>query len=99
MNAHDLDSFVACFDDDYESEQPAHPDRTFRGAGQVRSNWSEIFEGVSDFRSELVRTTADGDVVWSEWRWRGTHADGTALEMAGVIVFGLRAGRVASGRL
>jgi hypothetical protein len=54
MNAHDLDSFVACFDDDYESEQPVHPDRTFRGAGQVRSNWSEIFEGVSDFRSELV---------------------------------------------
>ena len=31
MNARDIDAFVACFDEDYESEQPAHPDRAFRG--------------------------------------------------------------------
>ena len=61
MNAHDIDAFVACFDDDYESEQPAHPDRAFRGREQVRRNWSAIFEGVPDFRSELVRSTASGE--------------------------------------
>jgi hypothetical protein len=31
MNARDIDAFVDCFDEDYESEQPAHPDRAFRG--------------------------------------------------------------------
>ena len=35
MNRHDLAAFVACFDPDYESEQPAHPDRRFRGVAQV----------------------------------------------------------------
>jgi ketosteroid isomerase-like protein len=51
MNAHDLEAFLACFRDDYESEQPAHPDRAFQGREQVRSNWSAIFAGVPDFRS------------------------------------------------
>lgn len=99
MNAHDIDAFVACFDEDYESEQPAHPDRAFRGRDQVRRNWSAIFDSVTDFRSELVRAAAAGDTVWSEWHWQGTHADGTPLDMAGVIVCGVRDGRMAWARL
>ena len=94
MNAHDIDAFVACFHDDYDSEQPAHPDRAFRGNAQVRENWSAIFTSVPDFRAELVRADATGDVEWSEWRWRGTN-----LEMAGVIVLGIRDDRVAWARL
>ena len=31
MNAHDIDSFVACFVHDYRSEQPTHPNRAFGG--------------------------------------------------------------------
>ena len=54
QNAHDIDAMVACFAEDYESEQPAHPDRAFRGSAQVRANWSEIFAGVPDLRAELV---------------------------------------------
>ena len=50
----DLDAFLACFQDDYESEQPAHPDRAFRGREQVRRNWSAVFDGVPDFRAELL---------------------------------------------
>jgi len=99
MNAHDLEAFLDCFQEDYESEQPAHPDRAFRGREQVRSNWSEIFEGVPDFRSEVVSAGADGDTVWSEWRWSGTQSDGTPLDMAGVIVCGVREGRIAWARL
>src|SRR5215210_3070769 len=99
MNAHDIDAFVACFHDDYESEQPAHPDRAFRGSDQVRANWSSIFESVPDFASELVRADAAGDVEWSEWRWRGTHDDGSPRDMAGVIVAGVRDGRLAWARL
>jgi ketosteroid isomerase-like protein len=99
MNAHDVDAFVACFDEEYESEQPAHPDRSFKGREQVRQNWSAVFEGVRDFRSELVGTSATRESEWSEWRWRGTHADGTVLDRAGVIVCGVRDGRLAWARL
>ena len=99
MNAHDIDAFVACFHEDYASEQPAHPDRAFRGSVQVRLNWSAIFASTPDFRAELVRADASGATEWSEWRWRGTHEDGSALDMAGVIVFGVRDGRVGWARL
>ena len=99
MNAHDIDAFVACFEEGYESEQPAHPDRAFTGNAQVRENWTAVFAGVPDFSAELVSAAAVGDVEWSEWRWRGTHADGTRLEMAGVIVAGVREGRMSWARL
>ena len=95
MNAHDIEALVACFAADYASEQPAHPDRAFQGSGQVRTNWSAIFDGVPDFRAELVRDDVAGDVEWSEWRWRGTQEGGSALDMAGVIVGGVRDGRLA----
>lgn len=99
MNARDIEAFVACFDEEYESEQPVHPDRAFRGRDQVRSNWSAIFEGVPDFTAELIATSVEGDTEWSEWRWRGTQADGTPLDMAGVIVGGVRDGRLRWARL
>jgi len=82
MNAHDIDAFLDAFSEDYASEQPAHPDRAFTGSGQVRANWSAIFAGAPDFRAELVRADATGEVEWTEWRWRGTHEDGSALDMA-----------------
>ena len=99
MNAHDINAFVALFHEEYASEQPAHPDRAFHGSDQVRRNWSAIFEGAPDFRAELVRAGADGGTEWSEWAWQGTHEDGTSLDMAGVIVFGVRDGRFAWARL
>jgi len=94
MNAHDIDAFVALFAPDYESEQPAHPDRAFRGRDQVRANWSSVFEGVPDFSAELVSCAEDDDVAWTEWRWHGT-----GLEMAGVIVMRVRDGQIAQARL
>jgi len=39
MNAHDIEAFVACFDEAYESEQPAHPDPRLHRA---RSRTSEL---------------------------------------------------------
>jgi ketosteroid isomerase-like protein len=99
MNAHDIDAFVACFAADYDSFPPAHPHRAFRGREQVRANWSAIFGAVPDFRAELVRLDAAGDVAWTEWRWEGTQSDGGRLDMAGVIVFGVRDELVAWARL
>ena len=39
MNEHDLEALVDVFDPDFVSETPAHPQRTFQGAAQVRRNW------------------------------------------------------------
>ena len=58
-----------------------------------------MFSGVPDFRAELIRTDAVGDIVWSEWRWQGTQTDGGQLDMAGVIVLGVRDDRAAWARL
>ncbi len=99
MNAHDVDAFVACFAPEYDSVQPAHPDRAFRGREQVRANWSAVFSGVPDFRAEVISVGAVGDTAWSEWRWEGTQTDGERLEMAGVIVLGVQDDLIAWARL
>jgi hypothetical protein len=99
QNAHDLDAFVACFDQRYRSEQPVHPDRAFVGADQVRRNWAEVFAGVPDFRAELLRSASQGDTGWAEWHWHGTRTDGTHLDMRGVTIFGVRDDRILWGRL
>ena len=99
MNAHDIEAFVSLFAADYESDQPVHPDRAFRGRDQVRANWSAVFAGVPDFSAELVATAVEGDTVWTEWRWRGTHEDRSRLEMAGVIIMSVRDGHVVRARL
>jgi len=61
----------------------------------ARAVVSDVFAGVPDFRADLVATAVDGDCVCGEWRWHGTHADGSRLDMAGVIMFGVRAERIA----
>jgi ketosteroid isomerase-like protein len=99
MNAHDVDAFADCVAEHYDSAQPAHPDRAFRGREQVRRNWASIFASVPDFRAELVRADAVGDVEWSEWRWRGTRDDGSVLDDAGVMVCGIDGGRMRWARL
>lgn len=100
MNQHDVELFVAQFAPDYRSQQPAHPGRGFGGRDQVRKNWSAIFAGVPDFTAELVADATDGGTAWSEWAWHGHHADGSALEMRGVIVLELTVdGRIQEGRL
>jgi ketosteroid isomerase-like protein len=99
MNAHDLEAFVSLFAPDYDSRQPVHPDRAFVGREQVRANWSAVFSGVPDFHADLVATAVEDDTLWSEWRWQGTHEDGSRLDMAGVVVFGVQGGRIAWARL
>jgi hypothetical protein len=99
MNQHDLDAFVACFDADYKSDQPAHPNRGFASRDQVRKNWATMFEGIPDFHAELLSQAEHGDVAWAEWRWRGTRQDRPPLDVRGVTLFGVRDGRIVWGRL
>jgi limonene-1,2-epoxide hydrolase len=99
MNTHDLDAFVACFDPVYRSEQPAHPNRHFRGSEQVRINWSQFFAGVPDFHADLLRLVAEGDTVWSEWAWGGHRRDGSIVDIRGVTLMGIEHNRIVWGRL
>ena len=97
-NEHDLEALVAVFDPAVTSETPAHPQRTFQGADQVRRNWEQIFAGVPDLHAELLSAVVDGDTVWSEWDWRGTRRDGSPHRMRGVTIQRLAGDRVASVR-
>ena len=60
VNAHDLETMVALFADDYRNETPAHPQRGFRGSAQVRRNWTELFARVPDLHARLPRVAVDG---------------------------------------
>jgi ketosteroid isomerase-like protein len=99
QNAHDLEGMLACFHDDYRSEQPLFPARTFQGADQVRANWSAVLEAIPDFQSEIIRSAVDGDTIFQEVHWTGTKADGARLDERGVLIMGVRDDRIEWGRL
>ena len=97
-NDHDLEALVACFASDYRNETPAHPERGFVGNEQVRKNWSQIFSAVPDLTAKVLRCTAEGDTVWTEWEHRGTRPDGSPHVMRGVVIFGVADGLAAWAR-
>ena len=92
VNDHDLDALVACFAADYRNASPTHPARGFAGLDQVRRNWQQIFAAVPDITAEVVRSTVDGDTIWTEWEHRGTRPDGSPHLMRGVVIFGVADG-------
>jgi ketosteroid isomerase-like protein len=97
-NNHDPDGVAACFTPGYRSETPAHPARSFTGRDQVRRNQEKIFTFVPDITVDLLRSTVDGDTVWTEWEHRGTRRDGSPHHMCGAITFGMRDGLACWGR-
>jgi ketosteroid isomerase-like protein len=99
QNAHDAEQLASYFAEDYQSEQPAHPNRTFSGRAQVLANWSSVFAGVQDFRATLVASCREGDVEWGEVDWSGHHANGEDFAMRGVIVATIRDDRIHAARL
>jgi ketosteroid isomerase-like protein len=90
---------LACFHEDYRSEQPHFPARTFQGIDQVRANWSTLLDAMPDFHAEILRSAVDADAVFAEVHWTATKADGMPLEERGVIILGIRDDRIAWGRL
>jgi hypothetical protein len=80
---------AACFAADYQSEFPAHPDRAFRGRAQMRENWTQLLGAVPDLRAALLRCTVEGETVWAEWEWSGTHHGGAPFLVRGVTIQGV----------
>ncbi len=99
INAHDLDALADCFEEDYTSDFPAHPDRAFVGRTQMRRNWTQIFGAVPDIQARLIRSATEGDTIWTEWEWRGTRPDGMPFLQRGVTIQGVPQGRIAWARL
>lgn len=94
-NAHDLAALTGCFAVDYVNATPAHPARGFVGRTQVNANWERLFASIPDLRVIIINSVVNGHVVWSEWMMTGTRQDGSAHEMAGVIIFTVRSGEIA----
>jgi ketosteroid isomerase-like protein len=99
LDAHDLDAYVDFFRDDFVGERPRHPGGgEVRGREEVRESWAEILGDVPDMHVEVPAAVQDGDTIWSEWRMFGTARSGSLLEIRGVMIFGVRDGRVAWAR-
>lgn len=99
MNHHDLDAMAECFQEQYRSEQPLHPDRHFIGQEQVRKNWGLMFDEVPDLKADLLRSAVSDDEVWTEWRMHGAKRDGSAFEYRGIGICGIEGNRIAWARL
>jgi hypothetical protein len=99
FNSRDIDRVAECFDPNYDSEQPVHPARRFRGKDQVIKNWSANFSEMPDFSATVLRHVTEADIIWIEWEWQGTRGDQSRLHMRGVTIFGLKQERIEWGRL
>ena len=99
LDAHDLETFVSFFRDDYVGERPRHPGAKISTRADVRRNWEEVIADVPDLRVEVPAAVEQGDTIWSEWRAYGTARSGAMLELRGVIIFGVQDGQVAWSRM
>jgi hypothetical protein len=90
LDAHDLDTFVEFFREDYVGERPRHPGSPMSSREDVRANWAEVISDVPDLRVDVPAAVQDGNTIWSEWRAYGTSRSGAMLELRGVIIFGLQ---------
>jgi ketosteroid isomerase-like protein len=99
LDAHDLDTFLGFFREDYVGERPRHPGAPVSSREDVRRNWEEVISDVPDLRVEVPAVVEDGNTIWSEWRAYGTARSGAMLELRGVIIFGVQDDRVAWSRM
>ena len=65
QNAHDLEGMLTCFHEDYRSEQPQLPARTFQGIHQVRANWFALpYEERTELMHERSGVLITGDAIF-----------------------------------
>jgi ketosteroid isomerase-like protein len=98
-NRHDLEAMVACYTQDYRSEQQFHPERNFTGPDGVRKNWSHFFATMPDYRIDVLSQTVEGDIVWAELHFHGTQLDGTRQSTRGVTLVGVQGDLISWARL
>jgi ketosteroid isomerase-like protein len=95
FNDRDLEALVGCFREDAVIEHPAHPSQGVYGRDQIWRNWAPVMASVAHFKATVMRSAAADGIVWAEWHWQGTQADGSPGDMAGVIIHGLDGDEIA----
>jgi hypothetical protein len=99
INQKDLDRMVDCFDADYESIQPAHPDRSFRGRDRLADNWKWVFRRFDMFEATVLDFAVRDETIWTEWIWRGIDENDDHVTVRGVMIFTVNRGVFQCGRL
>lgn len=65
LNAHDLDTFIACYADNATIEN-GHDKVFVRGSDELRSRYGPMFEQMPEVRVEAVTRTDVGEFVVQE---------------------------------
>jgi hypothetical protein len=87
INKHDIEALTDCFAPSFSNSWPAHPARSFTGAGQVRRNWEAIFQAHPTVAAKIIRRVPSGDETWAEWEFTSEINDvGAQFWQRGVIV-------------
>src|SRR5438477_8103515 len=99
MSRQDLEAFVDCFDENYESTGILPARWFFRGRDQVRANWAETFsKEPGNLQAKLLACAAEGTTVWSELTWQIKQDAGLDRATQGVIIWGVEGDRIRWGR-
>jgi len=87
INSHDAARVADCFTEDYQSDMPLHPSRSFTGRARVLENWQAIFVRLPDLRATVLRACQDpSGCWWSEWEMSGSSREGIASFLTGVVI-------------
>lgn len=90
INDHDPVTIQDCLSPYYLSEQPVHPDRSFRGRERAAEEWAEAFRRVPNLRAEMLRYAIHEDTAWVEWHMYGTRTDKKRIDLWGVGICGIK---------
>jgi predicted SnoaL-like aldol condensation-catalyzing enzyme len=99
FNDHDAEAWTECLSPFYLSEQPTHPDRSFRGRERAGEEWRQVFARVPNFKAEVVRCLTDQESAWVEWHLSGTRSDKKRLDLWGVSIHGVKDNQITWSRL
>jgi len=72
------------------------PARGFTKLGHAALNCEHIVTVVPGVIATALQPTCDAGVEWPQLQVTGTHPDGTALQISGVIIFSVRDGALPS---
>ena len=96
-NRHDVDALMSFMTDDCVFETSAGPNVNgvrHEGREAVRKAYASVWQAIPDAQWRDARHFVAGDRGVSEWRFTGTRADGSRVEVNGVDVFTFRDGRI-----
>ncbi|MBL4757469.1 MAG: nuclear transport factor 2 family protein [Rhizobiales bacterium] len=97
-NAHNVDALLECMTDDgiFYGSAGAEPNgATFTSTDELRSSYSALWATFPDAAWNDVQHFISGERAVTEWRFTGTKADGSKVNVRGCDVFLIRDGKIA----